>query len=663
MPLPRLVGQHLMANAFPRIIRIVVGNGHDAVNVVNGRQPNIAININNININNNNNNNEEATDVSLLRIRSRLFRVLFFKIAVIYALAVPHTVRRLIEWSVLLTALLSLFVLCHLHVSFIRTPINCLDHINNEWPRDGILRVQILNDPHDDIVVDDESLNTINNNNNIVDNNGPKNSTIDLELSISDDKFKLNGDVDNVIDTKRYKMKSFIDVNTAESDSDVDTTSVDSNDVYYYSNISSLGVKDLIDYSNHINNYNENNGYPQPLKEKVSHLQMIARAVWPHESYIIEYSLEYGFLRLSARARQRLKIPIKVVTLDPRDNRCFGDVLSRTLLSNFLGYDDILMGSLKNLAEKENNKGYVRNVITGEHYRFVNIWMTRASYIAAAFIMLVFTLSISMLLRYSHHQVFVFVAQLMHTLESNMHLSYQTFPAAPLLTVILALVGMEAIMSEFFNDTTTAFYVILIVWLADQFDAMCSHTALTRRHWLKFFYLYHFAFYAYDYRFNGQYSGLALLTSWLFIQHSMIYFFHTYELPHILSEVQPITIEATVRQHTPQPPPEPPAPADENQSESSDTNDRQMSANSDSNSSNSSDNMTTESTRNTNSNNDLPNNSAVDSPNGVTVDNHNTSALNGNKCSQFELKSNLLHNYNNYNNDNCFISSDRLIYT
>jgi hypothetical protein len=192
--------------------------------------------------------------------------------------------------------------------------------------------------------------------------------------------------------------------------------------------------------------------------------------------------------------------------------------------------------------------------------------MTRASYLAAAFIMLVFTLSISMLLRYSHHQVFIFVAELMHMLESNIHLTYNTFPAAPLLTVILALVGMEAIMSEFFNDTTTAFYVILIVWIADQFDAMCCHTDLTRRHWLKFFYLYHFAFYAYDYRFNGQYSGLALLTSWLFIQHSMIYFFHHYELPHILSQTHRITIEATVRtfphSQEPQPPPPPNPPSD-----------------------------------------------------------------------------------------------------
>jgi len=150
-----------------------------------------------------------------------------------------------------------------------------------------------------------------------------------------------------------------------------------------------------------------------------------------------------------------------------------------------------------------------------------------------------------MLLRYSHHQVFVFVAELMQMLEFNGHLS---FPFAPLLTVILALVGMEAIMSEFFNDTTTAFYVILIVWAADQYDAMCCHTGVTRKHWLRFFYLYHFAFYAYDYRFNGQYSGLALLTSWLFIQHSMIYFFHRYELPHILSQTTRVTVDATTIQ-------------------------------------------------------------------------------------------------------------------
>lgn len=96
--------------------------------------------------------------------------------------------------------------------------------------------------------------------------------------------------------------------------------------------------------------------------------------------------------------------------------------------------------------------GFLRNVVSGEHYRFVSMWMARTSYLAAFVIMVIFvrkmvkannpmlnfslefvinqhiyksvrrpyffhfftfnvfqTLSVSMLLRYSHHQIFVFI--------------------------------------------------------------------------------------------------------------------------------------------------------------------------------------------------------------------------------------------------------------
>lgn len=77
--------------------------------------------------------------------------------------------------------------------------------------------------------------------------------------------------------------------------------------------------------------------------------------------------------------------------------------------------------------------------------------------------------------------------------------------------------GMEAIMAEVFNDTSIAFYVILIVWVADQYDAICCHSATSKKFWLRFFYIYQFFFYSYQYRFAGQYGGLALLTSSMFI--------------------------------------------------------------------------------------------------------------------------------------------------
>lgn len=81
---------------------------------------------------------------------------------------------------------------------------------------------------------------------------------------------------------------------------------------------------------------------------------------WVDEQYIVEYSLEYGYLRLSASSREKLKIPVRVIQLDPQNDVCFGDLLSRFILSEFLGYDDILMASVKVLAEEEDNKGYLR---------------------------------------------------------------------------------------------------------------------------------------------------------------------------------------------------------------------------------------------------------------------------------------------------------------
>lgn len=83
-------------------------------------------------------------------------------------------------------------------------------------------------------------------------------------------------------------------------------------------------------------------------------------SVWPDDEYIVEFSLEYGFLRLSPKVRQKLNIPVKVVTLNPNTDACFGDSIMRYILEYIIGYDDLLMLSIKTLAEKENDKGFLR---------------------------------------------------------------------------------------------------------------------------------------------------------------------------------------------------------------------------------------------------------------------------------------------------------------
>ncbi|CAF4009531.1 unnamed protein product [Rotaria sp. Silwood2] len=108
--------------------------------------------------------------------------------------------------------------------------------------------------------------------------------------------------------------------------------------------------------------------------------------------HILEYSLEYGFLRLSSQTRQRLNIEVLLLTLDLTNNTCFGGAVNRFMLDQFLGYQDILMSNIKQLEEKEGHKGYVRNVMTNDHFRFVNSssnhrWWT---YLGALLIMIVF---------------------------------------------------------------------------------------------------------------------------------------------------------------------------------------------------------------------------------------------------------------------------------
>ncbi|XP_068142772.1 LOW QUALITY PROTEIN: membralin [Drosophila tropicalis] len=433
--------------------------------------------------------NGEGGRQNIMNMRDRLFHAIYFRAAATYAELVPRKIQLLIEYLLLAKALFFFFTLIYVHNAFVKNPCTCLQMVNS-WPRDGIVRVEII--PH---LAEKQRIR--------------QEIKRDQHLLRSLKKTYYYGlgpqTRSNYLKVKRYEavLRSLGKYTRSSS--------VYTNDSLYY----------YFDVINILDNYNNQSDIELMTKDN-------------DDQYIVEYSLEYGHLRLSSATRKRLNIPVLTVRLDPSTNPCFGNRISRFLLKRLLGYDDLLMASVRTVAEQDDNKGFLRNVITGEHYRFVSMWWTAwSSYPAAFGVMLLFTLSVSMLLRYSHHQIFMFIVDLLQMLEYNVSVR---FPIAPILTVVLALVGMEAIMSEFFNDTSTAFYVILIVWIADQYDAICCHTSISKRHWLRFFYLYHYTFYAYHYRFSGQYRTLALLSSYLFIQHSMLFFFHRYELPAIMAQ-------------------------------------------------------------------------------------------------------------------------------
>ncbi|XP_022706297.1 membralin-like isoform X2 [Varroa jacobsoni] len=406
-----------------------------------------------------------------------------------------------------------------MHCAFVRSPIVCLDHVSQRWPQDGVLRVEVVRDSKAP-VKDQRSLER-----SYLKELAIRHNLGTSHFSMSEVERIMNADKQDKDHDYTFSLGQIFSAVTGKmreesSEAKKDSTFSIPKDL--------LGISQRSILLSHIEG---NLTEVSELRMALQEFERYRRGVWPSEEAIVEYSLDYGMLRLAPATRSKLNVPVYHVTLNSDSDACFGDSVSRFVLRYLLGYGDILMSSLKRLAEREDNKGFVKNVVTGEHFRFVTMWTTRTSYITAALVMIIFTLSISMLMRYTHHQIFTLIVEILHLLEFN---SGRSFRTTPLFTVVLALVGMEATMSEFFNDYTTAFGIIFVVWLADHFYAVCCHSSISKRHWPRFFFLYHFAFYAYDYRFNGQYSGLALLTSIFFILHSMAYFYHRFELPAII---------------------------------------------------------------------------------------------------------------------------------
>ena len=62
----------------------------------------------------------------------------------------PRQVRRLLEFVMLVKACLCFLLLVYIHFVYTRHPVQCLEHISSSWPREGILRVEIVRSPPED---------------------------------------------------------------------------------------------------------------------------------------------------------------------------------------------------------------------------------------------------------------------------------------------------------------------------------------------------------------------------------------------------------------------------------------------------------------------------------------------------------------------------------
>ncbi|OTF83255.1 hypothetical protein BLA29_010125 [Euroglyphus maynei] len=78
---------------------------------------------------------EWILDANILRTRQRVYSMLLIRIALLYSVSIPKFLRSIFEYSILLMAFVSFALLIHMHVMFIRSPLTCLDHVKQTWPK------------------------------------------------------------------------------------------------------------------------------------------------------------------------------------------------------------------------------------------------------------------------------------------------------------------------------------------------------------------------------------------------------------------------------------------------------------------------------------------------------------------------------------------------
>uniref|UniRef100_A0A0K0EM90 Membralin n=1 Tax=Strongyloides stercoralis TaxID=6248 RepID=A0A0K0EM90_STRER len=462
---------------------------------------------------------ENIPELNFSIMRERLFTSMLNKLSSLYLTTVSKRNRKFIELSILYLFISGCLFLGYLHYILHNIPGPCLQEIGNEWPKDGILRIEVIKNLNQ--VIKMEQL--------FIYNRTTEVTYFELKNVLLNGPSAL---------PPQLRYNEIIDVNEESENND-----------YWFHNIRDFFLKIVIGieepyYSNSINDLLTH--YNSKPDERFFHGGPDNDEIYYHtfdpdfipymrDNFIsiVEFSYYHGLLRLHPTIRHKYNIPVYTLRLDAQNSSCFQHIDKTQIMVNFIGYEESLIVSLKHMAGKEMERGYFRDILSGEYFRFVYFNHPKRNILIAVGSMILFTLLISLLLRYSHQQIFVFIMSILRMFELNIAINS---PVAPLITVILALVGMEAIMSEVFHNTSTAFYVIMIVWAGDQFDAIVCRHSLSKKYWLRYFFLTHCTFYVYQYGSNGYFPNLALFISTIFILYTMIKIYHDLELSCFIME-------------------------------------------------------------------------------------------------------------------------------
>ncbi|CAM9668925.1 unnamed protein product, partial [Ectocarpus sp. 6 AP-2014] len=255
----------------------------------------------------------------------------------------------------------------------------------------------------------------------------------------------------------------------------------------------------------------------------------------PDEVYL--YSLEKGFLMLRADLRRKHGIVTANVTVNAHDP-CLGGTVVQGLVKDFVGYDTVVMNWLISLY---GGRGFLYGVHNNELFNlnYAAEFIESTEDMGKFFVFKIGVLFTTLFLFFTTTTLVSF------TLRETQVKRVKTPRATPppvrpadihprgwgggVLVVVHAVVGILFFLFEFFSDQLLAFMVLSVVWLCEVYSVVSVRTAVCIRFFPQVFFLYFTLFHVYFFSFPFGFSYLALVTTVLFLQHSMLFCWNRYE--------------------------------------------------------------------------------------------------------------------------------------
>ncbi len=296
------------------------------------------------------------------------------------------------------------------------------------------------------------------------------------------------------------------------------------------------------------------------------------------------FSLEKGFLMLPPS--KRLQYNISSVNININEVECFGSASGAWIMRNIVGEETAVMNWFLSVF---NRQGYVSNSYSKEIFNLNiaprpivssssgqalgnspsiststrNGGEDRVSFIeqtlkkigivcTTVFIFFSTTTLVSFTLRETQQRMLKFTFFLQDRISRRVPYGNLVFThVIESVVFVPIIVGAHFFLVEFFSGQLIAFFVLSIVWISEVYSVICLRADASIKFFPSFFWWYFALFHLYFFSFPFGYTNTALITTALFLQHAMLYFWNQFEVPALeCGDVSVIRPRSLVSAHT-----------------------------------------------------------------------------------------------------------------